>query len=250
MSSEPEPAVSASDQLDPIHDEAIIVPPPQSIITNNRDSASRAAERGRRSRRTQVITAPPLVGGVGVTSSPQAEAVRAEVPQTEVAAEPGPASVSVGAHDPTVTVADEDTQLEGTASGASRILGTAAGSHADALKTWETIGRGLIQAKLESVVCLICLSEIAAFLEADDQWMLDGIRSLLDKAAKTVEAPPDKDVVGAALRWLGRKVDRFIDAAVTTAGGLAGAAATVAVAKHVPMLQNNIRELLELADRS
>jgi hypothetical protein len=89
--------------------------------------------------------------------------------------------------------------------------------------TWETTARGQIQAKLEVVVGLLDRSDLLALLEGDDKLTAEGSKDLLVSITHVV-GTPDKSVVGGPLRWLGHKVDLFLNAAATSSGKAVGPA--------------------------
>jgi hypothetical protein len=117
--------------------------------------------------------------------------------------------------------------------------------------TWDqACTDGIVQAKLEALVRLVDLSDLAALLEQDDRIHVDGIRTLLTTVAKTRQ--PQREIVLPALKWLGLKVDRFVNATVDSAGKVVGkaivGATALTVARYFPALAQTIDELLRLAN--
>ena len=115
--------------------------------------------------------------------------------------------------------------------------------------TWETAARGYIQAKLEEVVNLLTTSDLLLLLAGDDKITAEAIRDFLSDLVH-VEGTPDKSVVVGALKWLGRKVDMFLDAAAKSAGMAVGPAVVGVVALHLPQLHHLLNELTTLAGQA
>ena len=118
------------------------------------------------------------------------------------------------------------------------------------LTRWSAgVASGIAQQRIEAVVSLAQIAELSTLLEEGDRQVAEAVLALLSSLATTPEPP--KRVVYEAARWLGRKVDLFIDEAVKTAGKTAGVVAiggaAYAMKEHAPHLAERIRELVELA---
>lgn len=112
--------------------------------------------------------------------------------------------------------------------------------------TWETVARGQIQETFEEVVTLLDRSELLILLDGDDRLTVEGIKELLSRLARTSETP-DKSLVSGPLRWLGHKVDRFLDSAADAAGKAVG---WTAVAGTLYLLRHKVGELVTLAGQA
>jgi hypothetical protein len=62
-----------------------------------------------------------------------------------------------------------------------------------------------------------------------------------------VSDTPDKSVVRGPLRWLGHKVDIFLDAAATSSGKAVGPVVGAVLVVYVPQLHHVLNELSTLA---
>lgn len=118
------------------------------------------------------------------------------------------------------------------------------------LGRWQAgVSSGLVQQQLEAVVTLARQVDLLDHFDVDDVKAADAILALLSALATTKN--PSKDVAGGPLRWLGRKVDSFIDAAVKVAGGTAGVAAMGATGyvlkDHFSELAAHISDLIDAA---
>ncbi|MGO9660606.1 MAG: hypothetical protein ACLQVK_01050 [Acidimicrobiales bacterium] len=114
--------------------------------------------------------------------------------------------------------------------------------------TWETAARGHIQARLEEVVQFLDRSDLLALLEGDDRLTAEGIKELLLSLAH-VSGTPDKSVVSGSLRWLGHKVDVFLDAAAKSSGKAVGPVAVAVLVAYLPPLHHALDELVTLASQ-
>lgn len=121
-----------------------------------------------------------------------------------------------------------------------------------ASSTWsDASGTGSAQQRLEAVSTLIELSGVGELFDPEDQLLLEAVKALL--AALARDQRPPRSLAEAALRWLGQKIDRFVDEAATTSGravGILGGAGLGMVAVHYfPQLGEMIKELTRLAER-
>lgn len=126
---------------------------------------------------------------------------------------------------------------------------TAEGTLAQPVATWETAARGEVQAKLEEVVGLLDRSDLLTLLGGDDRLIAEGIKALLIELSHVADTP-DKEVAIGPLKWLGRKVDLFLDEAVKTAGKAAGVAVVGAAAIYIPQLHHVLSDLNALAGKT
>ena len=162
---------------------------------------------------------------------------------------PGHAEDSLTLSDEVTTVIPITADVSAAAALAATFTATAAGTATEPVVTWETAARGYIQAKLEEVVNLLTTSDLLLLLAGDDKITAEAIRDFLSDLVH-VEGTPDKSVVVGALKWLGRKVDMFLDAAAKSAGMAVGPAVVGVVALHLPQLHHLLNELTTLAGQA
>lgn len=97
-----------------------------------------------------------------------------------------------------------------------------------------------------SAGCLIIVHGLAE----SDQLVADAIFALMGRLSATPNPP--RGVVREALRWLGQKVDVFVEEAAKTGGKAAGAfvsgAAGYLVLRYVPQLRDAIHDVLRLVE--
>ena len=151
---------------------------------------------------------------------------------------PGHAEDPLTLSDEGVTVIPITADISAAAALAATFTATSAGTATEPVVTWETAAHGYVQAKLEEVVNLLTASDLLLLMAGDDKITAEAIRDFLSDLVH-VEGTPDKSVVVGALKWLGRKVDRFLDAAAKSAGTAVGPAVVGVVALHLPQLSTS-----------
>lgn len=111
------------------------------------------------------------------------------------------------------------------------------------------VSTGLAQQLMEEVATLANRVELVEVFKQEDRLVAEQLVRLVSEMAKA-EQPP-RGVVREAAKWLGRKVDVFLDEAVKVAGKTAGAVAVGGVAytlhKHFPDLAAKLGELANIA---
>jgi hypothetical protein len=92
-------------------------------------------------------------------------------------------------------------------------------------------------------------SDLLGLRDGNDRLTAEGIQALLASLVRMSETP-EKSVVVGPLKWLGRKVDKFLDAAAESAGKTLGPAIVVVAATYLSPLRHVLNELLGLAGQS
>lgn len=100
------------------------------------------------------------------------------------------------------------------------------------------------------MVTLAILTALTAALDGRDSDLAEAVIALLSRLATNPEPP--KGLVREAVRWLGRKVDIFLEEAAKTSGKIVGGAlvgvAAFQLSKYPPELSEQVARLIDLAD--
>lgn len=105
-----------------------------------------------------------------------------------------------------------------------------------------------VQELLEQVVTLAEAAELVSTIEKDNSEegkIAEAVLQLLAQFSTTEEPP--RRIIGESLRWIGGKVDTFIDAAMKVGGTAAGLYGTYLLGQHLPGMAQALHELRSLA---